>query len=162
MCTEANEYDPQNPNANPLYKCDFYNSAAAGKALKSVLQKGESQPWQDTLQEFLCDPNDDTCVGEMDPDALLRYFAPIENWLDENQAENNWEIGWDNSEWKPCNYEDGVNPCPMTETCSEEEDWDSSWGPSVDPPEPSTDAPGSAVNILGIMCLPLSILFMTV
>ena len=95
MCTEAGQYDPENPEQNPLYKCDFYKSKAAGDALKSVLQKGDSQPWQETMKEFLCAPNDASCVGEMDAEPLLRYFEPIEKWLDANQAENGWEIGWE-------------------------------------------------------------------
>ena len=47
----------------------------------------------------------------------------------------------------------------MTETCSEEEDWDPSWGPGDDTSEqttkaPATEAPGgSAGNIIGSLFL---------
>ena len=131
MCIKAGEYDPadNSDSASPLYKCDFFNSAEAGVALKNVLQQGLSQPWQDTMFDFLCENGEPNCAGEMDPTSLLNYFAPIEDWLVKNQAENGWEVGWDmESQWKPCGYSE-ANPCPMTEQCSTEEDWDASWGP---------------------------------
>lgn len=33
LCIEANQYDPNNPSAQPLHKCDFYQSKEAGKKL---------------------------------------------------------------------------------------------------------------------------------
>ena len=76
MCIEAGQYDPTDTSekASPLYKCDFFESKEAGSALKSVLQKGNSQPWQDTMTQFLCNDGDENCVGEMDPEALLTPF----------------------------------------------------------------------------------------
>ena len=68
MCIEAGQYDPENPESDPLYKCDFYRSKPAGDALKRVLQMGDSQPWQDTMKEFLCG-SEGTCVGEMNPEV---------------------------------------------------------------------------------------------
>jgi len=52
MCIKAGQYNPNDASddANPLYKCDFFNSKEAGDALKHVLQKGMSQPWQDTMK----------------------------------------------------------------------------------------------------------------
>ena len=29
-----------------------------------VLQEGNSQPWQDTLEQFLCDGSDSNCKGK--------------------------------------------------------------------------------------------------
>lgn len=128
MCTDAGQFNPSKPEDNPLYKCDFFNSKEAGNGLKNVLQKGLSQPWQETMKEFLCEAGDKTCVGEMDPESLLKYFAPIEKWLTDSQKANNWVVGWDkNSEWKPCGYSED-NKCEVTEDCSTDEDWDPSWG----------------------------------
>lgn len=33
LCIEAKQYDPNNPSAQPLHKCDFYQSKEAGKKL---------------------------------------------------------------------------------------------------------------------------------
>merc|ERR1712176_1722446 len=89
MCILAGQYDPADPDSEPLYKCDFYQNAEAGQALKNVLQQGQSQPWQDTLDEFLCgNSTDPDCDGGMSAGALIRYFKPIEEWLDENQKNN--------------------------------------------------------------------------
>lgn len=33
LCIEAKQYDPENPDAQPLHKCDFYQSKEAGKKL---------------------------------------------------------------------------------------------------------------------------------
>lgn len=33
LCIEAKQYDPINPSARPLHKCDFYQSKEAGKKL---------------------------------------------------------------------------------------------------------------------------------
>ena len=138
MCIEAGEFNPEDPNSEPLYKCDFFNSIEAGNALESVLQQGASQPWQDTMKAFLCDDGDANCEGEMDPESLLKYFAPIEEWLLTNQKENGWVIGWDkDSEWKPCGYSE-ANPCMMDEKCSTDEDWDPSWGPSDETGSPKS------------------------
>ena len=62
MCLEAGEYVPSDPS-KPLYKCDFFNSEEAGAKLAKLLQKGQSQPWQDTLKEFLCKEGEPNCEG---------------------------------------------------------------------------------------------------
>jgi len=155
MCTLAGEYDPKDPT-KPLYKCDFYNNDAAGKALKNVLQQGQSQPWQTTLNDFLCgDSVDPTkCDGGMNAGSLIRYFKPIEEWLDTNRAENNWEIGWNvDSNWKPCGYD--ADECPMSEdtVCSTDLDYVED-GPDVPdettneptPTQPATTQPASTAD----------------
>jgi len=52
MCIEAGEYNPSDP-ASVLYKCDFYQSLEAGESLMRMLETGQSQPWQKTLQEMI-------------------------------------------------------------------------------------------------------------
>lgn len=61
-------------HTGPLHQCSFYGNPAAGKKLWAMLQKGQSQRWQDTLREV-------TGKGEMDASAILDYFAPLEGWL---------------------------------------------------------------------------------
>jgi peptidyl-dipeptidase A len=60
----------------PLHECSIYNNPEAGKAFWAMLQKGASQPWQDTLFEL-------TGSREMDASAMLEYFQPLQKWLEE-------------------------------------------------------------------------------
>jgi peptidyl-dipeptidase A len=41
-----------------------------------MMQKGASQPWQQTLKEL-------TGGEQMDASAVLEYFAPLQAWLKE-------------------------------------------------------------------------------
>lgn len=63
----------------PLYGCSFYGSKAAGAKYEAMLAKGASQPWQQTLKEF-------TGTGRMDAGPLLEYFAPLQDWLKQQNA----------------------------------------------------------------------------
>jgi peptidyl-dipeptidase A len=66
--------------AGPLNRCSFYGSKAAGDKLYTMLKAGESQPWQQTLKEM-------TGSDHLDAQPMLDYFAPLYNWLKEqNQA----------------------------------------------------------------------------
>ncbi|HKY27939.1 MAG TPA: M2 family metallopeptidase [Pyrinomonadaceae bacterium] len=63
----------------PLYQCSIYGNKKAGEKLKQMLAMGLSKPWQDALK---------TMTGEdkMDASAIIDYFAPLKQWLDqENQ-----------------------------------------------------------------------------
>jgi peptidyl-dipeptidase A len=60
----------------PLHECSVYGNKDAGKAFWAMLEKGASQPWQDTLFEL-------TGQREMDATAMLEYFAPLQKWLEE-------------------------------------------------------------------------------
>ena len=59
-----------------LHQCSIYNNDAAGKKLRDMLAMGASRPWPEAL---------DAIAGtkEMDGTALLEYFAPLHQWLDE-------------------------------------------------------------------------------
>ena len=72
----------------PLHRCSIYNNKAAGAALKKMLAMGESRPWPEALH---------TLTGEdrMDATAILDYFAPLKNWLD--QQNRNHKVGWSGS-----------------------------------------------------------------
>lgn len=78
LCIAAGEYDPQNAAANPLHKCDFFESQAAGEKLKEGLSLGYSENWQLALEKL-------TGGSSISGDALREYFAPLYDFL---QAEN--------------------------------------------------------------------------
>ena len=69
----------------PLYECSFYGSKDAGEKYSAMLSKGASQPWQQTLKEL-------TGSEKMDAGAILEYFAPLQEWLKEQNAGQ--QCGW--------------------------------------------------------------------
>jgi peptidyl-dipeptidase A len=69
----------------PLHRCSFYGSEAAGAKLNAMLEAGQSRPWQETL--FLM-----TGEREMDAGAMAEYFAPLKQWLDEQNRGR--PVGW--------------------------------------------------------------------
>ncbi len=48
---------------------------------------GRSKPWQDTLEVL-------TGKRDFNADAILEYYQPLEEWLDEHRKANGYEIGW--------------------------------------------------------------------
>ncbi len=58
----------------PLNRCTFYGSKPAGAKLAHMLEAGQSQPWQKTLQEM-------TGEDHLDAQPMLDYFAPLYAWL---------------------------------------------------------------------------------
>lgn len=71
----------------PLNRCTFYGSKAAGDKLNAMLEKGQSQPWQKTLKEM-------TGSDHLDAGPMLEYFAPLYQWLKEQNAKSGAKIGW--------------------------------------------------------------------
>ena len=69
----------------PLYNCSFYGNKAAGQKFWAMLEKGASQPWQATLKEL-------TGGEKMDAGAVLEYFAPLQDWL--KQQNEGKTCGW--------------------------------------------------------------------
>lgn len=69
----------------PVHRCSIYGNKDAGKALNGMLEMGLSKPWQDALKEL-------TGKGEMDATAVLAYFAPLKDWLD--QQNQGRQCGW--------------------------------------------------------------------
>ena len=63
----------------PLYECSFYANPEAGKRYWAMLSKGASQPWQKTMKEL-------TGGEKMDASAVLEYFAPLQDWLKQQNA----------------------------------------------------------------------------
>lgn len=72
-------------NEGPIHRCSIYQSEEAGKVLNKVLEMGASRPWQDALQEL-------TGSRDMDATAILDYFAPLQEWLDKQNAGRS--CGW--------------------------------------------------------------------
>ena len=69
----------------PLYECSFYGNKEAGQRYWAMLSKGSSQPWQQTMKEL-------TGGEKMDASAVLEYFAPLQDWLKEQNAGQ--QCGW--------------------------------------------------------------------
>ena len=63
----------------PLNRCSFYGSKAAGEKLAKMLEAGQSKPWQETLKEM-------TGTDHLDAQPMLDYFAPLYQWLKEQNA----------------------------------------------------------------------------
>ena len=69
----------------PLYRCSFYDNKKAGARLWQMLSLGASKPWPDALQVL-------TGQRAMDATAILDYFAPLKQWLDEQNRGQ--PVGW--------------------------------------------------------------------
>lgn len=74
LCIEAEQYDPNNPEANPLHKCDFYQNEKAGDKLREGLELGLSEHWSEALEKL-------TGEQEMSAAAILEYFAPLQEFM---------------------------------------------------------------------------------
>jgi peptidyl-dipeptidase A len=72
-------------NEGPVHRCSIYGSKQAGAALNAMLEMGRSKPWPDALEAMTGSP-------EMDATAILDYFAPLQAWLDEQNADR--KCGW--------------------------------------------------------------------
>jgi peptidyl-dipeptidase A len=63
----------------PLYRCTIHGSKEAGARLEQMLALGMSRPWPDALEVL-------TGEREIDATAIRDYFAPLQRWLDEQNA----------------------------------------------------------------------------
>mgnify|MGYP001826447716 FL=1 len=72
-------------NEGPIHRCSIYNSPQAGARLNAMLEMGRSKPWPEALAALTGSP-------EMDATAILDYFAPLQAWLDEQNAGR--QCGW--------------------------------------------------------------------
>ncbi|XP_066581953.1 angiotensin-converting enzyme [Prorops nasuta] len=86
LCQAARQRYIDDPR-RPLHKCDFYRSPEAGKVLGTLMEKGSSMPWQDTLQEA-------TGESRLDGSALREYFRPLEDWLRTENLRTGEIVGW--------------------------------------------------------------------
>lgn len=63
----------------PLNRCSFYGSKAAGDKLNAMLEVGQSQPWQVILKQM-------TGTDHLDAGPMMEYFAPLYEWLKQQNA----------------------------------------------------------------------------
>ena len=63
----------------------MYGSEEAGARLQAMLEAGQSEPWQNTLEKL-------TGTRDMDASAIIDYFAPLMAWLQEQNEGRN--CGW--------------------------------------------------------------------
>ncbi|MCC6862116.1 MAG: M2 family metallopeptidase [Bryobacterales bacterium] len=69
----------------PLHRCSIYDNKEAGRRLSAMLEMGQSRPWPEALQAL-------TGEKQMDATAILDYFAPLKQWLDEQNKGK--PVGW--------------------------------------------------------------------
>jgi len=69
----------------PLHRCSIYNNKAAGEKLSKMLEMGQSRPWPEALEAL-------SGEKQLDATAILDYFAPLKQWLDEQNKGR--KIGW--------------------------------------------------------------------
>ena len=70
---------------DPVHRCSIYGSKEAGARLKAALELGVSRPWPDALEKL-------AGTRQNDGTALRAYFAPLEKWLDQQNAGK--PVGW--------------------------------------------------------------------
>ena len=69
----------------PLHRCSFYGNKDVGAKLNTMLSAGLSKPWQETLYGF-------TGSREISGKPMLEYFAPLQVWLEQQNAGK--QCGW--------------------------------------------------------------------
>jgi peptidyl-dipeptidase A len=72
-------------NKGPIHRCSIYGNEQAGERLNAMMEMGRSRPWPEALEALTGSP-------EMDATAILDYFAPLQAWLDEQNAGR--QCGW--------------------------------------------------------------------
>jgi peptidyl-dipeptidase A len=68
-----------------LHRCSIYESQDAGKRLNAMLAMGMSRPWPEALETL-------TGSKQMDATAIIDYFKPLKDWLDEQVKGK--PVGW--------------------------------------------------------------------
>jgi peptidyl-dipeptidase A len=71
--------------SGPLHRASIYGSKPAGRRLAATLEMGMSREWPDALEALTGD-------RRMDAKGLLEYFAPLKQWLDEQNRTSS--VGW--------------------------------------------------------------------
>ncbi|WP_411819243.1 M2 family metallopeptidase [Hyphococcus formosus] len=69
----------------PLHRCSIYGSEAVGEKFNAMLEMGQSKPWPEALEAF-------TGTREMDGSAMVEYFAPLMEYLQEQNEGRS--CGW--------------------------------------------------------------------
>ena len=66
----------------PLHRCSIYGNEEVGRRFGEMLELGASRPWPEALEAF-------TGSREMNGSAVVEYFAPLVEWLQEQNAGRN-------------------------------------------------------------------------
>jgi len=69
----------------PLHRCSIYGSKEVGERFNAMLEMGAAKPWPEALEAFTGSP-------EMDGSAVVEYFAPLMDWLKEQNKSR--QCGW--------------------------------------------------------------------
>jgi len=69
-----------------LHECSIYGSKAAGDKIISTMAMGESMPWQDAFENI-------TGSRELSGKSIMNYYAPLMEWLEEQNKDRT--CGWD-------------------------------------------------------------------
>jgi peptidyl-dipeptidase A len=69
----------------PLHRCSIYGNEEVGRRFNAMLEMGMSKPWPDALEAF-------TGAREMDASAIVEYYAPLMEWLAEQNRDR--QCGW--------------------------------------------------------------------
>ena len=70
----------------PLHRCSIYGAEdTVGAPFNAMLEMGQSRPWPEALEAFTGGP-------DMDGGAVVEYFAPLMEWLEEQNADRT--CGW--------------------------------------------------------------------
>ena len=59
-----------------LHECSVYGNKVAGEKIISTMALGQSLPWQDAFEKI-------TGSRELSGESILNYYAPLKEWLDE-------------------------------------------------------------------------------
>jgi peptidyl-dipeptidase A len=70
----------------PLHECSVAGNEEAGRRFWTMLEAGQSRPWQETLEKL-------TGTREMDASAIIEYFQPLMGWLEQRNAGQ--QCGWE-------------------------------------------------------------------
>jgi peptidyl-dipeptidase A len=66
------------------HNTDYYGNKAVGDFLKALMKPGASRPWREVLKE--------TTGRPLDAQAMVEYFAPLYNWLKEQNKGRKYTI----------------------------------------------------------------------
>ncbi len=70
----------------PLHRCSIYGNKEVGERFNAMMEMGQSRPWPEAMQAF-------TGKRENDASAIAAYFAPLNDWLTEQNRGKN--CGWE-------------------------------------------------------------------
>lgn len=86
LCLASKRYIPDDPNF-PLHNCDFYEQESAGTLIKDLMKLGSTKHWRDAMEML-------TGERKLSGKAIMEYYAPLYEWLKEENKRNRVHVGW--------------------------------------------------------------------